>query len=519
MSPRRVDDVLESEVVIVGAGVAGLATALDLHKHRVQIVTKTAFGAGGSSSFAQGGIAAAVGAGDSPRLHAQDTVAVAGGVADPEAVARLTEEGPSTVEKLLALGVRFDRDSSDRLALAREAAHSRPRILHAKDATGAEIIRALSEAAWHRDGLDVFEHTFACDLVLGNGRVMGIVSRDSSGVVRLHLARAVILATGGLGRVYARTTNPMEATGDGLAMAARAGARLADLEFVQFHPTALDVGADPMPLLTEALRGRGASIIDETGHRFLFDTHESGELAARDIVARAIARHLAAGHRAFLDAREAIGSSFPEAFPTVFDLCQRHGLDPRRDVLPVTPAAHYHMGGIWVDGSGRTSLPGLWACGEAASTGAHGANRLASNSLLEAIVFGGRVAHDVAAAAMPARRLSPADRAHLADRALPTDPGLADAVTRKTRDTMWEHVGLLRDEKGLTQALGVLGSCRARLGESSSEANNLTQCAELITTAALRRRESRGSHFREDYPADDPALARRSLVTPSDVLV
>ena len=387
-----------ADVVIVGAGVAGLTAALDLAPRRVVVITKAAFGAGGSSSYAQGGMAAAVAEDDSPQLHARDTVAVAGGLADAEAVAILTEEGPATVRKLLALGVRFDRDADDHLALAREAAHSRPRILHARDATGAEIVRALSEAARQAPWVTVHEKTFACDLAVANGRVQGVVARDPSGELTLYLAKAVIIATGGLGRVYSRTTNPVEATGDGLAMAARAGARLADLEFVQFHPTALAVGDDPMPLLTEALRGHGAAIVDGHGRRFLFDSDPAGELAARDIVARAIARQLDSGGEAFLDARTAVGASFPEMFPTVFALCARHGLDPRRDLVPVAPAAHYHMGGIAVDGAGRTSLPGLWACGEAASTGVHGANRLASNSLLEGVVFGGRVAIDIAGA-------------------------------------------------------------------------------------------------------------------------
>ncbi len=512
-----IHDVLETDVVIVGAGVAGLTAALDLQPLRVHLVTKTSFGSGGASSFAQGGMAAAVGPDDSPALHAVDTVAVSGGLADATAVALLTQEGPAIVEKLLQLGVRFDRDSSDGLALAREAAHSRPRILHARDATGAEIVRALSLATQGSGGVEIFENTFACDLAVAHGRAQGVISRDASGEVRLHLARAVVVATGGLGRVYSRTTNPPEATGDGLAMAARAGVRLADLEFVQFHPTALDVGADPMPLLTEALRGRGAIVLDDAGRRFLFDAHPAGELAPRDVVARAIAARIAAGHRVALDARDAIGEAFPEAFPTVFALCRQHGLDPRRDTLPVAPAAHYHMGGIAVDGNGRTSLPGLWACGEVASTGAHGANRLASNSLLEAVVFGGRVARDIATNAVdaPAPRFSGSERHELAARTVPANAELASKITREVRETMWRDVGLLRNAMGLKRALTELSPAAERLGESSSEAANLACCGALIASAALERRESRGSHFREDAPAANPGWAHRSVVTPA----
>jgi L-aspartate oxidase len=515
LNVASIHDVVETDVVIVGAGVAGLAAALDLQPARVHVVTKTAFGSGGSSSFAQGGMAAAVASDDSPALHAQDTVAVAGGLADVEAVGHLTQEGPTTVQKLLQWGVRFDRSADHTLALAREAAHSRPRILHARDATGAEIVRALTEAARRCAGITIFENTFACDFAVEAGCIRGVASRDASGRVRLHVARAVIVATGGVGRVYSRTTNPVEATGDGLAMAARAGARLADLEFVQFHPTALAVGADPMPLLTEALRGHGAIVVDEKGRRFLKDADAAGELAARDVVARAIARQLASGGRAFLDARDAVGDAFPESFPTVFELCRRHGIDPRRDLVPVAPAAHYHMGGVWVDANGRTSLPGLWACGEVASTGVHGANRLASNSLLEAVVFGGRVALDIAAraASADAPRVSSSARAELAARAEAIDEPTAAPLVAAVRETMWRHVGLTRNEEGLRRALSELEAIAARLGGGSGEASNLALCGTLIAAAALERRESRGSHFREDYPAAAPEWAHRSIVT------
>lgn len=501
----------ESDVVVVGAGVAGLTAALDLRPRCVHIVTKTVFGSGGSSPWAQGGMAAAVGKDDSPDLHARDTIAVAGGIADAEAVGLVTREGPLTVEKLMALGVRFDRTADGaELSLGREAAHSRRRILHVRDATGAEIVRALGQAAGTSEHVAVFDSTFACDLLVAEGRVRGVVARAVDGSMETHLASAVILATGGLGQIYSRTTNPPEATGDGLAMAARAGARLADLEFVQFHPTALDVGADPMPLLTEALRGRGATVVDENGTRFLCDHDDAGELAARDVVARAIAQRLSEGHEVFLDARNAVGDAFPQQFPTVFELCRRHGLDPRRDRLPVAPAAHYHMGGVWVDGSGRTSLPGLWACGEVASTGVHGANRLASNSLLEAVVFGGRVARDVASEGRPR-----ASRVLLESPLVaPPDDDLEAAARAKARvrELMWEHVGLLRTAKGLDRARSELGHLQASLPGGPSEVKNLALVGELIAVAALDRKESRGSHFRLDHPHADPAWGRRRVV-------
>jgi L-aspartate oxidase len=521
------DEILAGDVVVVGAGVAGLSAALALSPRRVHVVTKTRLGAGGSSPWAQGGMAAAVGADDSPALHAADTIAVAGGLADAEVVELLTREGPAAVRRLVALGARLDRDGDSGFALGREAAHSRSRILHARDATGAELVRALTEALRRAPGVRVFEETFACDLVVEDGRATGVVVRGSDGRIALHRAPAVVLATGGVGRVYSHTTNPPEATGDGLAMAARAGVGLADLEFVQFHPTALAVGTDPMPLLTEALRGRGAIVVDEHGRRFLREVDPAAELAARDVVARGIARHLLAGHEAFLDAREAVGADFPRLYPTVFELCQRHGLDPRTDLVPVAPAAHYHMGGIRVDVRGRASRPGLWACGEASCTGVHGANRLASNSLLEALVFGGRVADDVrvtigsSVASRPETPGAAVEAARLAVEAArrPLDPARSGAVVGDVRRILWESVGLIRDGRRLASARAALESAAGALADERSEAGNLVTVAGLITRAALLRRESRGSHYRLDYPEADPAWRRHQLLTPEPVAV
>ncbi|HET7041406.1 MAG TPA: L-aspartate oxidase, partial [Gemmatimonadales bacterium] len=357
--------------LVVGSGAAGLTAALGAAPLRCTVLTKARLGTGGSSPWAQGGIAAAVGRDDAPALHAADTMAAGAGLNDPHVVDILTAEGPERVKALLALGAHFDLDDTGGLSLHREAAHSRHRILHARDATGAEVVRTLVEAVRRAPEIRVVDEAFAIDLAVEDGQVVGLLAVHADGRKVLHVAPAVVLATGGLGRLYLHTTNPKEATGDGLAMAARAGARLVDLEFVQFHPTALATGADPMPLLTEALRGEGAVLIDERGDRFMLIEHPDAELAPRDVVARAIWRQLIAGHRVFLDATRAVGEEFPEYFPTVFHLCQEHGLDPRTQPIPVAPAAHYHMGGIAVDENGRTSLPGLWACGEVTATGAH----------------------------------------------------------------------------------------------------------------------------------------------------
>ena len=508
MTASRLDAVREADVVVLGAGAAGLSVALGLGTRRVDVLAKGLLGKTGNSPWAQGGIAGAVSSSDSPALHAADTLAVAGQLGDPAAVARLTADGPDRLAQLLALGARFDRDAAGRLDLAREAAHSRARVLHARDATGAEVVRALGEGLRDRSGLSVFERALALEPVVDGGRVAGVLARHADGAVVLHRARAVVLATGGIGQVFSRTTNPVEATGDGLALAWRAGAPLADVEFVQFHPTALDAGADPMPLLTEALRGRGARLVDQHGVRLL--AGENPELLPRDVVARGIWAALAEGRRAFLDARSAVGEAFPAEFPTVFEACQVHGLDPRREPIPVAPAAHYHMGGVAVDLDGRTGVAGLWAAGEAACTGVHGANRLASNSLLEALVFGARVARSVVdtlpyvhrpAADLVLPEVAPAEAA----------PGPVGAL----RALMWDDAGLVRTADGLCSALSRLSSLEREIPPGAAEARSLATVARLLTTAALARPESRGAHFRADHPATVAAWRRRIVLTPS----
>ena len=496
---------IASDVVVVGTGVAGLTTALSMPTRRVTLITKTELG-GGSTWFAQGGIAAAVSRQDSPVLHAGDTMAVGAGLNDPRAVETLAGNAVTVIRHLLERGARFDIGPDGELVLGREAGHSVRRILHTDgDATGVEVSRALVAAIRSAGHVDLYERTFAADLVVDGGRVVGLTARRADGERAVFLAGAVVLATGGIGRVYANTTNPPEVTGDGLAMAARAGARIIDAEFVQFHPTALASGVDPMPLLTEALRGEGAMLVDDVGNRFMIGEHPDAELAPRDIVARAVWRRLRSGHRVFLDARTAVGDSFPERFPTVFRLCRESGIDPRVELIPVAPAAHFHMGGVAVGLDGRSSLPGLWAVGEVSRSGVHGANRLASNSLLEGLVFGEAVAVDVVASTAGTPKVG-------VDAVV--DPGPPPEVdperVGEVRRVMWERVGAVRDDASLQSALETISGIERNLPAAPDEAGNLVEVARLVTTAALARTESRGAHFRSDYPEPDETYLARA---------
>jgi L-aspartate oxidase len=434
----------------------------------------------------------------------------------------LTERAASEIEHLARAGTRFDRAADGSLALGREAGHHRRRIVHAGgDATGSEMVRSLSEAVTAQPGVEIRERCFAEELMVERGRVSGVIVDSGGGRPRLRIdATAVILATGGAGQVYRYTTNPPELTGDGLAMAARAGATLVDLEFVQFHPTALAAASDPLPLLTEALRGEGAVVIDETGARFLLAAHPDGELAPRDVVARAIFEHQRAGHRVFLDPRAVLGERIAERFPTVYRSCRAAGIDPAREPIPVTPAAHYFMGGVAVDARGRTTLPGLWACGEVSATGAHGANRLASNSLLEAVVFGSVAAGDARAAigAAPARVPSAAGVASPPAATRITGVWRDDSAPeprRRLRESMWERVGIVRDGAGLERALSEVDSIEREIGDRPGELRNLLAAGRLIATAALARRETRGSHVRSDHPRTDESLRRHLPIHPA----
>ncbi len=474
--------------LIVGAGLAGLFLALKLAPRRCVVLSRSPLGQSSASAWAQGGLAAALAPEDDPALHAEDTVKAGAGLVDPTVARLIAEEGPARVMDLIALGVPFDRTPDGRLAQSLEAAHSRPRVVRVSgDLAGKAIMDALIAAARAAPHIDIVENANAAALLRdANARVCGVAcERDAT-----FLGDEVVIATGGIGGLYAVTTNPASAMGQGVAMAARAGALIADPEFVQFHPTAIDVGRDPAPLATEALRGEGAHIVNAKGKAFV------SSLAARDVVARAIHSERQAGRGAFLDAREAVGAHFPEQFPTVFAACMSAGLDPRTTPIPVAPAAHYHMGGIATDVWGRSSVEGLWAVGECAATGAHGANRLASNSLLEAVVFAERIAARLRdGPAQSPRTPEPA--------ALP--PILADAPRAQLRRLMEAGAGVVRDESGLAAALDQVGA----LCEAHGEADALV-AARLVLTAARNRRESRGAHFRSDFP--DAAAPRRSFL-------
>ena len=490
--------------LIIGGGLAGLSAALEAGPRPTLVVTPAPLLQACSSAWAQGGVAAALSGDDAPELHAADTCAAGAGLVESEAARRLTDDGRETVEWLAGLGAPFDRDAGGGFAVSLEAAHSRARVARVGgDGAGRAILSALVAAARAAPHIEIWEDARLRGLVQdAAGRVRGaLIERDGRQVE--VLAPAVVLATGGAGGLYARTTTPASLLGEGMALAWRAGAEILDPEFVQFHPTAIDVGLHPMPLATEALRGEGARLVDGEG-RFLLGEAADADLQPRDVVARAVHAARADGRGAFLDARTAVGAAFPHEFPAVFAACMRAGLDPRETPIPVAAAAHYHMGGVAAGPEGRTTVEGLYAVGECAATGVHGANRLASNSLLEAAAFGRRTGRAAAAEGVGRGRLAPAP---------PVAPDLKPRPLARLRQSMSELAGVIRTGPGLTNLIATLDRLDARHGASLPSI-----AGRLIAEAALGRRESRGGHYRADYPAADPVARHTRLRMQSEAV-
>jgi L-aspartate oxidase len=481
--------------LVIGGGLAGLSAALALAPMAVIVLSKAPLGFEASSALAQGGLAASLGADDDVALHLADTLQAGDGLCDPAVAQAILAAAPAAIENLVRLGAPFDRDAGGQILLGLEAAHSRRRIAHAGgDGSGREIMRAVIDRVRQTPSITVIEGVAAQRLVVADNAVTGVVAATVEGPVVFACDR-VVIATGGVGGLYQYGTNPAGSFGQGLALAARAGALMGDLEFVQFHPTALDSAAFPLNLISETVRGEGAILIDELGRRFMADV-PGAELAPRDVVARAVFAQLAAGRRVFLDARDALGSGFARRFPAVTGYCQTAGVDPATQPIPIRPAAHYHMGGIKVDLAGRTSVEGLWACGEAACTGLHGANRLASNSLLEAVVCGGFVADSVASTSASRRRALVSDL-----------PAGGPANLAPVRKIMSRAVGVLRDGEGLRDAVAALFAL-ARDGDASNDA---ALVGLMIAVAAQHREESRGAHARTDFPAAAAGAQRSTL--------
>ena len=497
-------------ILIIGGGLAGLFCALKLAPKAVTIVAAAPIGRGSSSAWAQAGIAAAVGTGDTVDKHVQDTIHAGDGIVDTAIITKMAMDAPERIYDLLEFGVPFDRDLKGMLAVSREAAHSESRIVRVKgDMAGRAIMQALEGAIDKAPHIRVMEGYVAEQLIIDNGQAKGVIARSNGGngerqnIYGCH----VILATGGIGHLYEVTTNPTEARGGGIGMAARAGARLADMEFVQFHPTAINVGLDPAPLATEALRGHGATLINSKGTRFMLDLHKDGELAPRDIVARGIFEQVQKGQGAYLDCKAAI-SNFSDTFPTVYKYCRDAGIDPAYDPIPVIPAAHYFMGGIWTDENGQSSIPCLWATGECASTGAHGANRLASNSLLEAVVFSARIANILSQSSAEKYPVDwKAGSVESDEHPEPVDHPNMTAL----RKTMSNKFGVLRDKAEMHA--GLLNILDIEKKSHSHRFDNTLTVAKMVAISALNRLESRGAHARLDYPNPDANWKRRSLIT------
>jgi L-aspartate oxidase len=503
------------DFIVVGAGVAGLRAAIELAEAGKVLVLAKLELTESATQYAQGGIAVALSDEDEISLHLQDTINAGDGIVNAEAARVLVEEGPDRIQELIEWGTKFDRKGT-KLTFTREAAHSRDRVLHAHgDSTGREIGRALYAKAATLKNISFYEFEFTAGLHQEAGRVCGVELISGEGELHTVSSRAVLLATGGAGHVYSNTTNPAVATADGVAMAFRAGAEISDMEFVQFHPTALYVKNAPRFLLSEALRGEGGVLRNAELHRFMPKYHDAGELAPRDVVARAIAHELEVCRLkepvVYLDLTHLKADHLMSRFPRIYETCLKHNIDITVDLIPVRPAAHYLMGGIRTDLHGRSSLPGLFAAGEAACTGVHGANRLASNSLLEGLVYGAR-----AGQAMREEKSLPAPAKNAAAPAGKECSEDAEPFIREIQQLMWNKVGIVRSRQGMTEAFEQLQAAQAKLPRPASrrhgEAGNIHTVALLITRSALARLESRGAHYRTDYPMHDDAKFRKHSI-------
>jgi L-aspartate oxidase len=512
---------VRGDFLVIGSGIAGLRAAISLADAGDVVMLTKADPRESNTGYAQGGIAAAMGVDDSPALHFSDTIAAGDGLCVADAVNVLVTDGPRYVRELIEWGVAFDRDSDGTPALGREAAHTVRRVLHARDTPGREIGRVLWQKVQAHPRVRVFEDGLAMALLTRNGECQGASFLDRSGQLQEVEASRTLIATGGAGQVFRETTNPEIATGDGIAMAFEAGARVTDLEFIQFHPTALSVQGAPRFLLSEALRGEGARLVNAAGERFVHRYEPAGDLASRDLVARAIVREVERTKApVFLSMAHLDHDYIRRRFPAITEACRRAGLDLATDRIPVSPAAHYVMGGVETDLDGRTSIAGLFAAGEVACTGVHGANRLASNSLLEGLVFGARAAdamvRPITEASGFAAAVEPmSSTAHCADEA---------PLPQVVRDLMWRHAGLLRSRETLESLVNQLTAWWGHLARRRSAAlperefrrvSSLVTVSLLIARAALRREESRGGHFRTDFPQRDDIHWQKHV---SDVL-